>query len=88
MNAFPARLNYLPGNELDLDAIWAMREALEGPLPPAELHLNVPGAAVWIYYAGVLIFRAQKVWEPGSLRADPAVGGTLWDGIRGFGRER
>lgn len=88
MNAFLARVSHLPQRDLELHAIWAMREALEEPLEPAELHLNVPGAAVWIYYAGNWIFSCQKSWEPGFPIGDPAVGGSLWEGSRGFSRGR
>ncbi|KAI9677080.1 MAG: hypothetical protein M1817_006919 [Caeruleum heppii] len=88
LNAFLARGNHLRSFGFDLWAIWAMREALEDPLLPVELHLNVPGSAVWIYYAGNQLFESDEIWEPGLGDGDPAKGGSLWDGERGFCRER
>ncbi|KAI5371231.1 hypothetical protein Slin14017_G021100 [Septoria linicola] len=54
LSAFLARLHVAARDllKLDLRGLFAMIEALEQPLSPAELEDAIPPAAYWIIYAG------------------------------------
>lgn len=91
-NAFVARLTTIPGApDYEVYAIHALRWALEvKDLSPQDIGMNVPAAAVWISYAGEWIYSSQREWDPlhSEGHADPAHGGTLWNGKKGFCSER
>ena len=94
-NAFVARLATKHCKALDYEvyAVHTMRAALEEELHADELWMNVPGAVVWILYAGDFIFHSEREWGPAPEGGEPghqgaARGGTLWQGNTGFGRER
>lgn len=103
LNAFAARLTVAGTYDFALYAIWGLRGALEdkpqAPDPQADpqgqgrstssiLDALVPAAAEWIFHAGRLIYNNTTEFEHGPSRGDPARGGDLWDGKRGFCHER
>lgn len=71
----------------DLYAIWQFRSALESN-DIETLDTEVPAAAQWIFHAGHLIYNLDREFEHGHTKGDPARGGPLWDGKRGFCVER
>lgn len=88
-NAFVARLVTMRCTALDYElyAIWTLSAALEEGLHPDELWMDVPGAAVWVFYAGDFLFNSRREWEPTGNRS-VAQGGPLWQGKPGFCVER
>ena len=94
-NAFVARLVTKQYKALDYEvyAVHAMRAALEEELHADELWMNVPGAVVWIFYAGDFIFNSQREWGPAPEGGEPgnqgvAHGGSLWLGKTALCKER
>ncbi len=94
-NAFVARLATKQCKALDYEAyaVHTMRAALEEELHADELWMNVPGAVVWIFYAGDFILKSQREWGPAPEGGVPghqgvAHGGTLWLGKTAFCIER
>ncbi|KAL8930404.1 MAG: hypothetical protein Q9208_000587 [Pyrenodesmia sp. 3 TL-2023] len=81
-NAFLARLIQLPeAPDCDIFALLALRWGLEDDLNAQGLSLNVPGAAMWIFFAGEHIWQCEREWrEPyDDIRAMyMAKGGFLW----------
>lgn len=62
-NAFLARLVYLPNApDYEIYALMALRWALEDNLNAQGLSLNVPGAVMWILYAGGRIWKSEREW--------------------------
>ena len=89
MNAFIARSTGRDVIPYDLYAIWAMRRALEGEDDnSSDDHVQIEAAAQWIFHAGERLYDSKQVWEHGPLIGDPASGGPLWSGKRGFCKER
>lgn len=95
-NAFVARLVTRQCQLFDLYVVYAihtMRAALEEELHADELWINVPAAAVWMFYAGDFIFNNERQWEvsaEGKLlgHRSTAYGGELCQGKTGFCKER
>ena len=94
-NAFVARLVIKQCKALDYEvyAVHTMRAALEEELHVDELWMNVPVAAVWVFYAGEWIFQNQREWGSAPEGGVPghqgvAHGGTLWQGNTAFCIER
>ncbi|KAH9828275.1 Protein of unknown function (DUF3632) [Teratosphaeria destructans] len=94
LNAFTARLHVRVPEvvKLDLRGLFAMIEALETPLTPAQLRDNVPAAAAWIVVAGEQLknndFPYAKYPSDDGTRRLPWSRGELWEGPLGFGAER
>lgn len=90
-NAFVARLASRQCRAFDYEvyAIHTMRAALEEDLHADELWMNVPGAVVWVLYAGDFIYNSQREWGPAPEGGEPgsqgvARGGRCGGGRRGF----
>ncbi len=81
-NAFLARLVQLPdAPDCDFFTLLALRWGLEEDLNALGLSLNVPGAAMWILYAGEYIWQCEREWrEPyDDIRAVYMANGSfLW----------
>ena len=60
MNALMAKLVTSSAGNFDFHAGLAMRAGLEEPLSQSELSANLPGAAVWVFYAGAFLFRLNR----------------------------
>ncbi|KAK2754557.1 hypothetical protein FQN54_006958 [Arachnomyces sp. PD_36] len=92
INAFVAAITKEGLSNFWLYAIWAMRSGLEeSPKARSSVgdhDLHVPAAAVWIMVAGEEIRKRDDVWEASRTGGDPACGGDLWKGKRGFCTER
>ena len=91
-NAFMARLSNLPGaSEFDLHGLLTMQYALENEADALDLSLNVPGAAMWIFYAGERMYQSDREWQPpyyDRFAMHLAKGSFYWNGKNGFCRER
>ncbi len=87
MNAFVARITDAQVSDFDLYAIWELREALEHPVD-SSTDVKVQAAAQWIFFAGPRLYQSEKIFEHEPLVLDPARGGPLFDGERGFTKER
>jgi hypothetical protein len=77
--------------DLKLYAIWAMRAGLETPLKDIKLEERdetLRAAALWIEFCGEHLHPLQQIWEPDARKGDVARGGTLYDGPKGFCKER
>lgn len=90
VNAFIAKITKEGLANFWLYAIWAMREALEDGdrTQVAELDAVVPAAASWVLVAGEGILKKDEVWKASFTTGDPAGGGRLWKGKKGFCKER
>ena len=93
--AFLARLIHLPEAPPSCQAfaLLALSGALETDLSPRGLDLNVPGAAVWILYAGDHLLRCEKEWlDPRSSVESFRVSKETFtwpaSNMKGFCRER
>lgn len=64
-NAFLARLVHLPGapDQCELYALIAMQWGLEDDFDAWVLSMNVPGAAMWILYAGECLWLSERAWN-------------------------
>ncbi|KAL8731632.1 MAG: hypothetical protein Q9166_003320 [cf. Caloplaca sp. 2 TL-2023] len=85
MNAFVAQFTAAGVANYNRYAIWALRDALEDPVGhessvgyPCNLDRHVPAAAVWILYAGKVMYTEWLGLEEPQDR-----GGSLWEG-KGF----
>jgi hypothetical protein len=93
-NTFLARLVHLPGApDYELYASLALRWALEDDSNAQGLSLNVPGAAMWILYAGERIWKSESEWvgpRIDRLALYMSHGSLMWDESRknGFCLER
>ncbi|GIZ48157.1 hypothetical protein CKM354_001123000 [Cercospora kikuchii] len=94
LNAFMAKLHTAAPDveQLDLWGLFAMIEALEQPLSPAELEDAAPPAAYWIIYAGEELKQNDFPYAyydngPGTNRL-PWSKGVLWDGQHAFNPAR
>ncbi|KAF9021526.1 hypothetical protein BDZ89DRAFT_991252 [Hymenopellis radicata] len=87
LNAFVARITDAQVSDFDLYAIWELREALEHPVD-STTNVRVQAAAQWIFFAGLRLYQSEKIFEHGPLVGDPARGGPLFIGERGFTKER
>ncbi|KIY73836.1 hypothetical protein CYLTODRAFT_448442 [Cylindrobasidium torrendii FP15055 ss-10] len=88
LNAFAARLTRTGVLNFDLYVIWAMRSALEGECDDDGLDTAVTAAAQWIFIAGEHIYQSERQYPTAPNTGDPACGGPLWTGQRGFCEER
>jgi len=85
-NAFLARLVTTPGASdykvhYAKRALIAMEAALEEDTKTAEeISVNIPAAAVWIFYAGEHIYESRDEWPE---RWTPSEGGPLRTGRKG-----
>ena len=62
-NAFLSRLTSIQDTpERDIYGLMVLRWAHEDDLNAEGLSLNVPGAVMWILYAGVYIWRSEREW--------------------------
>ena len=86
-NAFLARLRSTPGApDYGKYALIAMQGALEESSKTAEeISVNLPAAAVWIFYAGEHFYKSRREWRE---HWSPASGGPLWNGKKGYCPER
>jgi len=100
LNAFTARLTSSEVLDFKVYGIWAMRYSLEddyhdledvgqvnpGELNPAALDVQIPAAAVWIFYFG------QKIWDLCMTNVHEhdraAMGGPKWEGKGGYNQPR
>lgn len=88
VNAFVARLTAAGVRDFSLYAIWSMRETLETEITPEQLDKLLPASATWVLYAGKQLYESEEEWPKSPREGDPASGGPLWSGKRGFCRER
>lgn len=73
--------------------LWALRSALETPLPEVNSELDppdafIPAAAAWVTIAGAKLYQLDEEFEYGGVHGDPGVGGPLWNDGHGFCKER
>ena len=62
-NAFMSHLASIQdAPEWDIHGLMAFRMALEDDLNAEGLSLNVPGAVMWIFYAGEYIWKSKREW--------------------------
>lgn len=92
INAFIASITKEGLGEFWLYAIWAMRDALEvehkGQLATSIQDAEIPAAAAWIMVVGEELWEREDIWEASKTAGNPAGGGKLWKGKRGFCKER
>ncbi|KAK1145129.1 hypothetical protein N8T08_004562 [Aspergillus melleus] len=80
LNAFAARLLNLESVTWDNFGLWTMRDILENEISGPELENGIETVAVWIKYAGKLIYEASKaieqpeerMFQPGPLYSGPS----------------
>ena len=93
-NAFLSRFASIQdAPEWDIHGLMVFRWALEDDLNPEGLSLNVPGAVMWIFYAGEYIWKSEREWV-GPVYDRNAMymsrGSLMWDATKktGFCEER
>ncbi|KAH8432068.1 DUF3632 domain-containing protein [Aspergillus melleus] len=80
LNAFAARLLNLESVTWDNFGLWTMRDILENEISGPELENGIETVAVWIKYAGKLIYETSKaseqpevrMFQPGPLYSGPS----------------
>ena len=93
-NAFLSRLASIQdAPEWDIYGLMVFRWALEDDLNAEGLSLNVPGAVMWIFYAGEHIWKSEREWVVPftDLNAlETSRGSLMWDATKknGFCEER
>lgn len=69
-----------------------MRDALETPvldIPSGKLDQRLQAAAIWILHCGRRLKEADGIWETDDpKKGDPARGGRLYGGPKGFCEQR
>ncbi len=93
-NAFLSRLASLQdAPDWEIYGLMVLRWALEDDLNAEGLSLNVPGAVMWIFYAGEYIWKSEREWVGPFADRNASYmsrGSLMWDGSKknGFCEER
>ena len=79
LNAFLARLTSTSINDQSFFAMVMLRDALEVDIEIEELNTHLPGAVVWIFYAGKHLFVNESDGHatPSHIRRE----GSCWQGL-------